>query len=170
MQNRRGLIFLAFALAMGVTAAWMTQQLVSESGEPEAAPITTDVVVLRADVPVATSLTKEHLQTADWPVDYVPRGALSSTADAVGRVVRRPVAAGEPVLEPTLMPEGSQAGLVSVIEDKRRAVSVKVDPVIGVAGFVTPGSRVDVLATLRSTPKQAADSMVEIVLTGLEAP
>jgi pilus assembly protein CpaB len=64
-------------------------------------------------------------------------------------VLRRALAAGEPVLEAYLLPPGSEAGLPGVIDDKYRAVSVKVDPVIGVAGFVRPGARVDVLATLR---------------------
>jgi pilus assembly protein CpaB len=64
-------------------------------------------------------------------------------------VLRRPLSRGEPVLESSLLPVGSQAGLPSVITNSKRAVSVKVDPVVGVAGFVAPGTRVDVLATLR---------------------
>ena len=63
-------------------------------------------------------------------------------------MLRRPLAAGEPVLEAALLPEGSRAGLISVIDPTRRAISVQVDPVIGVAGFVVPGSHVDIIGTV----------------------
>jgi pilus assembly protein CpaB len=147
MQNRRGLIFLGFALVMGIAAAWFTQRLVSDS-KPEASRETTPVVVLRTDVPVTTSLTRDQVQVTDWPSDHVPRGALRSADQAVGRVVRRPVAAGEPVLEMALFETGTSGGLRAIIAEGHRAVTVKVDNVIGVAGFVTPGTRVDVLATM----------------------
>jgi pilus assembly protein CpaB len=78
----------------------------------------------------------------------VPDGAHSDPSTLEGRVLRRPLAAGEPVLETALLPEGARAGLISVIDPTHRAISVRVDPVIGVAGFVVPGSHVDVIVTL----------------------
>jgi pilus assembly protein CpaB len=77
-------------------------------------------------------------------------------AEASGRVARRPIAAGEPVLESALFEEGTQGGLGAVIDPSHRAISVKVDSVIGVAGFVKPGARVDVLTTLRRVDLEKA--------------
>jgi pilus assembly protein CpaB len=167
MQNRRGLIFLGFAVAMGIVAAWLTQRLVSTSS-PEMSLETTPVVVLRTDVPVATSLTLDQLQTTDWPSDHVPRGALRSTDQAVGRVVRRPVAAGEPVLEMALFDTGTSGGLPAMITSGHRAVTVKVDNVIGVAGFVTPGAHVDVLATIRRIDLESAPPYSKVILQNIK--
>ena len=167
MQNRRGLIFLGLALAMGIVAAWFTQRLVADSN-PEAASLdTTSVVVIRTDVPIATSLKAEHVTTADWPTEHVPRGALRSTDQAVGRVVRRPVAAGEPVLEMALFETGASGGLPAVIAPGMRAVTVKVDNVIGVAGFVTPGAHVDVMATIRRIDLTKALPFSKVILQNI---
>jgi pilus assembly protein CpaB len=167
MQNRRGLIFLVLALAMGGAAAWFTQRLTSQPTATEASLRTAPVVVLRIDVPVATSLTKEQLTTADWPADHVPHGALTQIEQAVGRVVRRPVAAGEPVLEMALFETGTSGGLRAVIDPTQRAVSVKVDNVIGVAGFVKPGAIVDVVATMRRVDLERAIPYSKVILQNI---
>ncbi len=166
MQNRRGLIFIGLALAMGVAAAYITTRLgptpaVAEVGNTTD---TTPVVVVRSDIPVASILAKEHVKTIEWPSDHVPGGALRSVDQAVGRVVRRPIAAGETLLEIALFATGSAGGLPSVIKANYRAVSVKVDNVIGVAGFVTPGSRVDVMATIRRIDLAKALPFAKVIL------
>ena len=95
MQNRRGLIFLGFALAMGIAAAWLTQRLAPGPSE-NADTRTTPVVVVRTSVPVAASLTRDQLRTTDWPAAHVPAGALQSAEQAVDRVVRLPWRSAEP--------------------------------------------------------------------------
>ena len=167
MQQRRGMIFLGFALVMGTAAAWFTQRLVAESGQ-EAIQATTPVVVLRTDVQAATALTREHIHVSDWPSDHVPRGALRSPDQVVGRVVRRPLGAGEPVLEMALFETGSSGGLPAMITLGRRAVTVKVDSVIGVAGFVTPGAKVDVLATIRRVDHERALPYSKVILQNIQ--
>ena len=151
MQQRRALIFFGLAFALACAAVLAARQAL-EKPEPVAqatGPQTASVVVAKTDVQTGSALSERQLDTVEWPVAFLPKESFRKSSDLDGRVLRRALAAGEPVLEPYLMPEGSPAGLVSVIDDKMRAVSVKVDRVIGVAGFVTPGSRVDVLATLR---------------------
>jgi pilus assembly protein CpaB len=151
MQQRRAIVFFGLALVLAFGAVLAARQIL-ERPVVVAGPAvveTSPVVVARGDIQTGSALTARQLDIVQWPTEFLPKASFRQESDLEGRVLRRALAAGEPVLEPTLMPEGSQAGLVSVIEDKRRAVSVKVDPVIGVAGFVTPGSRVDVLATLR---------------------
>lgn len=150
MRNQRAFLFLGLAVLLGLVAAvvaqrWLTGQQAPEAPRAETAP----VLVAKADAAVGTKLEAGDVQVAAWPKSFAPAGTISSVEHIEGRVLRRALAAGEPILEAYLLPPGSEAGLPGVIDDKYRAVSVKVDPVIGVAGFVRPGARVDVLATLR---------------------
>jgi pilus assembly protein CpaB len=152
MQNRRAFLFLILAVALGVGAAFTAQRWLEEQRRQpiEAKKATTQpVTVTRQDTSVGELLNVRELGTVDWPLEYVPQGAYADPSQLQGRVLRRPLAVGEPVLESALLPEGSQGGLVSVIDPTQRAISVKVDPVIGVAGFVTPGAHVDVLVTVK---------------------
>lgn len=159
-MNRRAMMFLGIALVLGLTAAWMTTRMPAEASVPK----TTSVVLVRTDVQVAASLSREQLRTVEWPIEHVPGGALTTIAAAEGRVLRRPLAEGEPVLEAALLAEGSSGGLQAVISPEQRAVSVKVDNVIGVAGFITPGARVDVLATIRRVDQASAIPFSKIIL------
>jgi pilus assembly protein CpaB len=157
MQNRRGFTFLILAVVLGLGAAFMAREFTGSTPAAQAAAVpTTPVVVAQADIGTAATLNLTELKTVDWPSAHVPVGALSSVSDAEGRVTRRPFAAGEPVLEVGLFEQGTEGGLGAVIESGYRAVSVKVDSVIGVAGFVNPGARVDVLATMRRVDQQKA--------------
>jgi pilus assembly protein CpaB len=165
MQNRRGLIFLGLAVVMGLAAAWVTSEFSPKSVEANIATTkTTPVVVVRSNVPVASSLTIAQLKLVDWPSEHIPAGTLNSIDDAKGRIVRHPLAQGEPVLMASLFPTGAAGGLGAVITDKYRAVSVKVDNVIGVAGFVVPGSHVDVMATIRRVDRQKAIPFSRLIL------
>jgi len=165
MRNRRGLIFLGLAVMMGLTAAWISREFAPNSEEAKLASVKmTPVVVVRSDVPVASSLTVAQIKMVDWPADLVPAGTLSSLDDAIDRIARRPLAQGEPLLEVALYPTGSAGGLGAVISNDYRAVSVKVDNVIGVAGFVVPGSRVDVLATIRRVDRKRALPYSKVIL------
>jgi pilus assembly protein CpaB len=150
VQNQRAILFLILAVALGVGAAftaqrWLEQQRQQPVGQKSA---TQPVAVMRQSMQVGQVVHARELATVDWPVAYVPQGAHSDPAQLEGRVLRRPLAAGEPVLEMSLLPEGARAGLISVIDPSHRAISVKVDPVVGVAGFVVPGAHVDVLVTI----------------------
>lgn len=151
MRNRRAIVFLLLAIVSGLGAAFLVQNagdpraIIAKAPEVETRP----VVVVRVDLPMAVKLNAEQLEVREWPADFVPDGVLGSIEEAEGRVLRRAFAAGEAIQEMGLLAKGSAGGLESVIAVNHRAVSVKVDPIVGVAGFVTPGSSVDVLATLR---------------------
>jgi pilus assembly protein CpaB len=162
MQNRRTTIFFALAIVFGIAAAMLAQRMLSQpaSSAARAEIDTQTVLIARLDINTGSALTPNHLDTVEWPAKLVPKGAFSSKSEVDGRVLRHALAAGEPISELGLLPIGSEAGLVSVITDKLRAVSVKVDAIIGVAGFVTPGSRVDVLATLQSDSSKHSISKV----------
>jgi pilus assembly protein CpaB len=171
MQNRRTLVLLLLAMGSGLGAAFLMQSamgdeqsLITRAAAVETAP----VVVVKMDIPLATRLTSEHLEVQEWPADYVPDGIFGSTAELEGRVLRRTYATGEALQEVGLLAKGSAGGLQSVIEPNYRAVSVKVDPIIGVAGFVTPGARVDVLATLRRTDWRSKQPYAKAVLQNVK--
>ena len=165
MQNRRGLIFLGLAVLLGLGAAFVAREFTGNNAAAQAAGVPTQsVVVARADVGTANALTPAELTLVDWPAALVPAGSIHSVAGAEGRVTRRPLVAGEPVLESALFAAGTDGGLPAVISPKHRAVSVKVDSVIGVAGFVKPGSRVDVLATVRRVDQQKSLPYSKVIL------
>jgi pilus assembly protein CpaB len=152
MRDKQVIISLVLALILGVGAAfsarsWLKQQIPAAISAE--AVETQTVVTVQTNVGVGTILTKAQLKVVDWPKAYLPEGAYFNIQEVEGRVVKMPLTKGDPIRETNLLPKGSQGGLVAVIDKSMRAVSVKVDAVIGVAGFVTPGSHVDVLATLR---------------------
>jgi pilus assembly protein CpaB len=149
VQRRQAIFFLVLALVFGLGAVFTAQRWLTAHGSTSSVVETVPIVVARSDVPISAVLNLDQLEVVKWPKKHAPTSAFSSKPSLAGRVTRRPVARGEPLLHTALLPEGSKAGLVAVIHEDKRAISVKVDAVVGVAGFVTPGSYVDVLATLR---------------------
>ena len=166
MQNRRALFFFGLAIFFGIAAAFTARHVLENRASAAAQPAvaTTSVVVARSDVAVGTALATLQLDSVEWPRDYLPAGSFQDPGQLAGRVVRRPLARGEAVLESALLPVGAAAGLPSVIESARRAISVKVDPVVGVAGFVSPGTHVDVLATMRRIDTEEKLPYTKVIL------
>lgn len=109
-----------------------------------AAPATTKVVLAAKDLEVGTVLKEEDIKLSDWG-GAVPSGAVTKVQDLVGRGVTTVIYAKEPIIESRLAPKGAGGGLASMIPPGMRAVAVRVNEVVGVAGFVVAGSRVDVL-------------------------
>ncbi len=165
-MSQRSILFFALAIVLALGAVWAARSWLEgrTPGGAVATVVTVPVVVAGVDIPVGGVLADRQLSSVDWPKRYVPDGAFSDEKQLDKRVTRRPLAAGEVILEGSLLPQGSEAGLVSVISDAKRAVSVKVDSVIGVAGFVTPGSHVDVLATLRRLDQKPVMPYSKIIL------
>jgi len=166
MKNKRPFILFGLALAFGLGAAFIAQRtLEMQPGqESQAAVETTSVVISKLDLPMASTIKAEHLDLVEWPTEYLPAGVFTDASQLEGRVLRRPFAEGEALRENGILPKDSAGGLEAVIEPNQRAVSVKVDPIVGVAGFVTPGSRVDVLATLRRLDWKSKQPYAKAVL------
>ena len=166
MPSTRGLLFIGLAILIGLAAAWTAMRLTPSVATPTVATTagTAPVVTARTGLDAATTITVDQLDVVQWPREHVPGGAIVSVELAAGRVLRRPLAAGEPVLESAVFPIGSAGGLSALISPNSRAVSVKVDNVIGVAGFVQPGARVDVFATLRRVDTKEALPYSKLIL------
>ena len=129
------------ALLIGLAAVfmasqWITQQTTSNSGS---------VVVASIDVDLGTRLTPEMLKAIPWPSSSVPSGALSDPKALEGRVLKVSIQRDEPILESKLAPLGTKGGLSAVVAEGKRAITVRVNDVIGVAGFALPGNYVDIL-------------------------
>jgi pilus assembly protein CpaB len=105
------------------------------------------VVVAVTPLPLGTRLDATNVRTISWPGDNPVPGMLTTVESAEGRAVLTPVVANEMILESKLAPKEAGAGLPATIPEGMRAISVAVNEVIGVAGFVTPGTSVDVLVT-----------------------
>ena len=143
-MNRRVFTILAAAFVVAALCSFVVFRIVrhSVSGAPMAK--SSDVVAAAADIKLGSILTAKDLTTIKI-VGQVPQGAIMKPEDAIGRGVTANIYAGEPILNSRLAAPGSGGGLAATIPTGLRAAAVKVDEVVGVAGFVTPGERVDVL-------------------------
>jgi len=128
---------------------------------------TRPVVVAAADLDIGAELTREEIRIIDWPANAVPAGAFSDPKDVIGRGIVLPVIQNEPILPMKLASPEAGSGLPPAIPPGLRAVSVRVNEVIGVAGYVLPGTRVDVVATVNPSG-QGGDITSKVVLTNVQ--
>jgi pilus assembly protein CpaB len=148
MKNKRAYVVMAVAILFGLAAVifasrWLLNQPGGASGR---------IVVAAADISLGQRVTPEMFKLAEWPADSVPKGAFTDPKQLDGRVLKTNVLMGEPLVEARLAPVGTQGGLSAVITEGKRALTVRVNDVIGVAGFALPGNYVDVIV---STQKDA---------------
>src|SRR5262249_23627523 len=140
------------ALVFGTTAAIGVSKFTRSPAASGTDAETVGVVVATKDIPRFTTLTAEMLRVQQFPKDLVPPGSASRVEDVVDRVCDSHLVKDEPVMEAKLTPKGSGRGMGSVIPKGMRAVTITTPNVAtGVAGFILPGSKVDVLFTMRST-------------------
>jgi pilus assembly protein CpaB len=156
MRKSRPWFMLLLALTSGVVAALLALRYLRERTTPLMAsePRKATIVLSARNLPVGALLTERDLKVVSWPGDAVPSGYIRSVKDAVGRGVITPVAENEPLLDAKVSTKDAGGGLSIIIRDGMRAVSVRVDEIIGVAGFVIPGTRVDVMLTLDKGPNR----------------
>jgi pilus assembly protein CpaB len=127
---------------------------------------TQSLVVAAVPLQLGTRLDSTNVRLIQWPANQKVAGMHSRVEDVANRAIITPLAENEPVLEGKLAPKESGAGLSATIPEGMRAVSVAVNEVVGVAGFVTPGTMVDVLVTGRVLGVQAGQG--DITRTILE--
>jgi pilus assembly protein CpaB len=165
MKNKRALVVMAIAILFGLTAVvlasrWLLTQPSNNGGR---------IAVASADISLGQRLTPEMFKLVDWPVDSVPKGAYSDPQKLNGRVLKTSMLVGEPVSEAKLAPAGTLGGLSALINEGKRAITVRVNDVIGVAGFALPGNFVDIIVSTQKDPPGNAvavreESISKIVL------
>jgi pilus assembly protein CpaB len=146
MSRNRLVIGLAVALVAGLFAARYVHKQIQSARVVTSAP-TGQIVVAAERIRVGARLQRINLREVKWPADQRPKGSCARIDDCVDRPVVTPLVEGEPVLEDKLLPKEAGAGLAVALPEGQRAVSVRVDDVVAVAGFVVPGTMVDVLVT-----------------------
>ena len=150
----------ALALAAGFLASvYVYKNLQAKSGTPRD---TAEVMVAANDLQVGAKVEERDIKVIKIPSDDLPFGAPRKKADVVGRGVIIPISKGDFILPNSLAGENAGAGLPALIPPGMRAVSVRVNEVVSVAGFVTPGTRVDVLLT--GTPGASGEQQTTTVL------
>src|SRR5215471_17815743 len=144
-MNKRFIGVLIFAFVVASVASLMLYRLLlNRPQSAKAAQSTVQIVLATRDIEIGTVLKEEDVKLSDWP-GAVPVGAAAKSQEIVGRGVIAPIFAREPVIESRLAPKGAGGGLAAMIPPGMRAVAIRVNEVVGVAGFVVPGMRVDIL-------------------------
>ncbi len=147
MRNKRLIIALLAAVVFGLVAAVSVSRYLA-SAQAYTKNLS-NVVVAKVEIPIGTRIVAEQLTVAQFPKTVAPDGTFELINDKlVGRVVVTRISPREPITESRLAPVGAAGGLQSVIPDGYRAMTVKVDDVVGVSGFIQPGTLVDIVVTI----------------------
>lgn len=154
MARVRAFVVFVLAITAGGALAFGTYNYVQRQPAHTVSMATKPVVIAAADLAIGAELRREDLKLIEWPAGAMPEGAFGKPEEIVGRGVIAPVVQNEAVLASMLASKEAGAGLPPVIPTGLRAVSVRVNEVIGVAGYVTPGTRVDVVVTVNPTNQQ----------------
>ena len=148
-RRTRPWLMLAAALASGGLAALLAMRYLQQKATPLAAqPIRSNMVVAARTLPVGTIVSDQHVKTIEWTGGALPLGYIGSPQEVVGRGLMSDLQENEPILESKLAPKGAGGGLPIIINEGMRGLTMRVNEVSGVAGFVTPNTRVDVLLTM----------------------
>lgn len=152
MRSNRALFMLLVAVLAGVAAVlfatrWMQAQAKS----------TGHIVFAAVDVEAGGKLSPEMLRMVEWPAGSIPPGAFLDFGQLDGRVARTSITRGEPVLEARLAPAGTKGGLSAVVTAGKRAMTVRVNDVVGVAGFALPGNYVDIMVNTQDEGSRRGD-------------
>lgn len=152
-------VFLVLAVVAAAGAAVLLSQRFDEqiAEIKESQVVTTPVVVADSDIPLGTVLSIDLLKVVKWPEAAVPTGKFDVAEDLVDRVVVTQIYKGEPVLASKLADPEAGSGLAAILPPGMLAVAVRVDDVVGVAGFIHPGDRVDIIVTMK--PDDRPDSV-----------
>jgi len=166
MATRRGIILLVLSVFMGIGAAWVANNWITMRLLPQAeAGVKTDQVVVAAmEIPYGSKVENRHMQIISMPHGTAPEGAREDRTEFEERVATQTILPGEILLVNRFAEHLSGSTLSAIVSPAMRAVSVRVDDVVGVAGFLLPGNRVDVLASRKIKRRAVA----EIILSDLK--
>jgi pilus assembly protein CpaB len=162
-------IFTVFLIALGAggALAYGTYDYLQNVPVKTVSVPTKRVVVANAALSLGSELRRDDLTTIEWPANAVPEGAFEDPAAIVGRGLIDSVVRHEPILPTKLASKEAGSGLPPIIPSGKRAMSVRVNEVIGVAGYVLPGTHVDVVATASSS-SNSQDMTSKVVLSNVE--
>jgi pilus assembly protein CpaB len=177
MAKYKSFISFGIAICLALVATVLVINWLQQKGQKKAAtPIETqEVAVAKVDLSWGTKLSQEMIETKPFLKTSLPGGYFSDISSLTGRVLVSSVMGSEPILESRLAPVTANAGgVAAIVSPDKRAIAIKVDKVIGVSGFIHPGSRVDVLVTIdidgRSSNKPVTKTILENILVLASGP
>ncbi|PYR31762.1 MAG: Flp pilus assembly protein CpaB [Acidobacteria bacterium] len=168
MTRIRVFIVLVLAITAGGAFALGTYNYVQNLPTQTTTIPTKPVVVAASDLDVGAELSKDNIRIIQWPANAVPTNVISDPKDVIGRGLILPMIQNEPFLPMKLASAEAGAGLPPAIPPGLRALSIKVNEVIGVAGYVLPGTRVDVLVTVSPGQGGQGDVTSKVILTNVQ--
>ncbi|MYN03072.1 Flp pilus assembly protein CpaB [Pseudoduganella sp. DS3] len=161
MRNTRAMIMMVVAVALAfvavvVAARWINAQATGNTAK---------VAVAQVDISLGARITPDMVRLVDWPASVQPPGAIKDDKLLESRVAKSSITRGEPILEAKLAPPGTQGGLSAVVAEGKRAMTVRVNDVVGVAGFALPGNYVDILVnTQEEGPRANKDPTISKIV------
>jgi pilus assembly protein CpaB len=154
MKNKRAFVVMAVAIVFGLAAVvFAARWLLSQPGGANGR-----IVVASGDISLGQRLAPEMFKLVEWPASSVPKGAFTDPQQLGGRVLKTSLLMGEPISEAKLAPVGTLGGLSAVISEGKRAITVRVNDVIGVAGFALPGNYVDIIVSTQKDAPPGSDA------------
>jgi pilus assembly protein CpaB len=166
MRNRMFLV-LVLAIVVGGGLAYGMYNFMQNQPVKTTSFATQPVVVAAADLQLGAELKKDDLQVMQFPAGKAPEGTFAKPEEVLGRGLIVPIVKNEPILRGKLASKEAGSGLPPVIPEGMRAISVRVNEVVGVAGYVLPGNRVDVLATANPTENRS-DTTTKVILSNVQ--
>lgn len=157
MAKRRGLVLIILSLMMAVGAAWVANQWVNGQivSQENAEPNTQIVVTAAIGIPFATKVEGRHLKLTEIPEGVLPAGAYTDLTEVEGKVSTTSIGRGEILVAERFAAHSRGSTLAALVAPNMRAVTVRVDDVIGVGGFLLPGNTVDVVAARKNKDRRA---------------
>ncbi len=156
MKNTRAVVMILLSLIAGAVAVWLAARWVGLQTHEN----TTSIVSASRDLDPGVVLQLDMLHLVPWPKGSVPNGPFSDPKKLVGRVLAERTLKGEALLEQNMAPVGSSGGMSASIPQGKRAISIQVNEIVGVAGYIHPGSKVDVLVNMRENNDKAVSKIV----------
>ncbi len=157
MLKRRGVLLIFLSLLMAAGAAFVANEWIAASVMPDQAAKNNSAHVVAAAVPIpfATKVEERHLKLVEMPEGIMPEGFFATIEEVVGQVSTTKISRGEILVAERFRPHSAGSTLAALVDKNMRAVTVRVDDVVGVAGFLLPGNTVDVLASRKVSGKRA---------------
>jgi len=163
-MKAKGVVFLFVAMLAGFAAVILGTRWIQE----QAGSNRNRIAVAAIELQLGSRIAPEAVRLVDWPSSSIPSGAFNDLAVLDGRVAVTGIQPGEPVLESRLAPVGTKGGLSAVVPEGKRAITVRVNDVVGVAGFTLPGNYVDIMVNTLSEGARNGDKDLMISKIVLE--
>jgi pilus assembly protein CpaB len=152
-MKAKGLVFLFVAILAGLSAVVVGTKWLQSKAPGDA----NRIAVAAIELQLGGRVTPESIRLVEWPSGSIPNGSFNDISKLEGRVAVSGIQPGEPILESRLAPVGTKGGLSAVVPEGKRAITVRVNDVVGVAGFALPGNYVDIMVNTEKVGDRAND-------------